>query len=89
MSVSPINYGKSAALKHQSYTDVNQVGDLTKAQVLKYIKDCLLQESQDSGKVDFILWRLAKRKTHLTVEVRRFTYHSFNRISLKPVRCSR
>jgi hypothetical protein len=77
-------------LKHQSYTDVNQVGDLTKAQVLKYIKDCLLQESQDAGKVDFILWRLAKRKTHLTVEVRRFTYKTcYNRTFRRPVRCSR
>ena len=43
MSVYPMNQGiKEAALKHKSYTDVSHVDDLTKAQVLKYIKDCLL-----------------------------------------------
>ena len=70
MSVSPIL--AKQALKHQSHTEVAHTNDMTKAQVLKYIKDCLLQESYDTGKVDFILWRMAKRKTHLTVEVRRF-----------------
>jgi len=71
MSVSPII--AKQALKHQSHTEVAQSNDMTKAQVLKYIKDCLLQESHDTGKVDFILWRLAKKKAHITIEVRRFT----------------
>ena len=71
MSVSPIL--AKQALKHQSHTEVAQSNDMTKAQVLKYIKESLLQESHDSGKVDFILWRLAKKKAQISVEVRRFT----------------
>ena len=42
---------------------------MTKAQVLGYIKECLMQETQDAQKVDFVLWRLAKRHQNLGIEV--------------------
>lgn len=52
-----------------SFTTVSQAPDLTKAQALQYIKKALLQECCDSQKVDFVLWKLAKSKPMLTIEV--------------------
>lgn len=52
-----------------SFTTVSQVPELSKAQALQYIKKVLLQECCDPQKVDFVLWKLAKSKAVLTIEV--------------------